>query len=953
MEAKSQNFRVIYYSYQSNLVNLVLSSAERSYNRLKSVFNYKPTEKIIIYLTDASDYGSGETTTVPRNFIHLEIEPLEPGYEQILYTNSLPWIISHELVHVFVNDMSNSIEKTSREIFGRVVPEKPQPLTIPFSFLTNFNRYTPDWYQEGIAVFLETWENGGMGRVLSSFDEMYFRSLIFENRRLPSPTDLETILINNSFLYKGLYYLYGTRFNSFLSERFGPDKLFDWYEAGRTDDYSCFESTFKKAFGQNFYSVWNKWEQDEKKFQQKNIKRIKSSGTTEVKHLSKEADGWVTNPGYDHLSNSIIYGFDKPHHLTSIKELNLITHKSQIIGTIPSPSLIHVASTAYDSKLKLFFFTTENSHYRNVWSLNLNTSKKKLLFENSRMGDLTVSPENHELWGTIHADGKVSLVYSTYPYLKIIPLIQFGIGDVLYDLSLDSTGNKLAAVLHRPDGSQSIVIANAESLKKGGTFHYETIYSKGSPENPSWSPDGKTIYFNAYTNGVSNIYKYNLGTGTNEAISNTIRGLFKPVYLNKDSLFVFEFSSTGFIPSIISSQPAKFLPAIKYFGEKIVNKYPVVKDWNLSSVVMDSILEIHEENYNSFGNLKLNTIIPVITGFQKQKVLGLYLHINDPIYTHDLKLGIGYSPFDRTSSIPQRFHFYADYKYKNEYQFSISHNAPNFYDLFDKRKSGLLGTKISLGNNFYWIYNDPLKVEQKTKLSIYRNFSAMYDNLVRVSQSNFFTLETILKEKNLRRSIGSVYYENGNEFDFHVKLFGAELKNPDIATQIYGQVNFYQTWLMNSNVIHLQGTGGYLFNNENIFQSQFFLGGFGNREVDDAGINQYRDIFRFPGIPIHSLITSRFLKIMVENNFPAVRFSNLELFNQILSYSDLSVFSQGLVLESPYQKSLINVGAQINLGFVHWFNLESTLSAGVANYWGAKDSSLKWFVSYKIFREIL
>ena len=43
-----------------------------------------------------------------------------------------------------------------------------------------------------MAVFLETWMNGGYGRTLGSFDEMYFRSLVLDNQDFPSEIELDT-----------------------------------------------------------------------------------------------------------------------------------------------------------------------------------------------------------------------------------------------------------------------------------------------------------------------------------------------------------------------------------------------------------------------------------------------------------------------------------------------------------------------------------------------------------------------------------------------------------------------------------------------------------------------------------------------------------------------------------------------------------------------------------------
>ena len=111
----------------------MLSCAENSLIQLKKLFDYTPTEKIIINTYDVSDYGFGATTTLPENYIRIEIEPLEPGYEVIPYSERFQWLLSHELVHIVVNDMASNFESSLRSVFGKVSPDKVQPLTIFYS----------------------------------------------------------------------------------------------------------------------------------------------------------------------------------------------------------------------------------------------------------------------------------------------------------------------------------------------------------------------------------------------------------------------------------------------------------------------------------------------------------------------------------------------------------------------------------------------------------------------------------------------------------------------------------------------------------------------------------------------------------------------------------------------------------------------------------------------------
>ncbi len=141
LERESEHFKVIYRDYHSDLINNVLVSAEKAFKLLSKIFNYESSEKIIINTYDVSDYGFAAASTTPQNFIRLEIEPLEPGYEMVPYNERIQWLLSHELVHIIVNDAEVQPETFYRNVFGKVPPDKIQPLSAFYSLFTNYNRY--------------------------------------------------------------------------------------------------------------------------------------------------------------------------------------------------------------------------------------------------------------------------------------------------------------------------------------------------------------------------------------------------------------------------------------------------------------------------------------------------------------------------------------------------------------------------------------------------------------------------------------------------------------------------------------------------------------------------------------------------------------------------------------------------------------------------------------------
>ncbi len=946
-------FEIISTNEQSFLVNKILNDARISLNKLDSIFNFIPTEKIIFNTFDFSDFGYAGTTTVPENYIRLEIEPLELAYENIPIKNRINWLISHELVHVIVNDQATNIENTARSLFSKVIPEKQQPLTVLYSLLTNYNRYAPTWYQEGIAVFMETWENGGLGRVLGNFDEMYFRSLVYENSSFPSIHEIDSQLNELSFLQGTVFYLYGERFCTFLAIKYGTSKLINWYRNKPGEFYENYSDKFKEVYGLGLSKAWNQFIENEISFQSENINRIKKGQITEIRRISDKPVGWITKAYYDSTENCILFGYDTPGYLAGIEKLNLANNSFEKIGTLPTPSLFRVASTAYDNNSKLFFYTTKNNElFRDIRVLDTQTGSSKLLFPDCRTGDLTVSSKNHDLWGVVHTNGRTGIVYSLYPYKNLEPVVGFNLGDDVSDLAVSPDGHYLAGVLHRGDGSQIIFITSCDTLKTGHGFKYLTITDNGSPEFPSWSSDSKYLFWNAYINGVSNIYKKKISVPDSdiEPLSNVVDGLFKPVYLSKDSLFAFEFTAKGFFPVIIPNKEADFLPAIKYLGDEVVAKNPNVINWNLNSSINTSNNDTSaEKNYNSLGNLKIRTFIPVITGFQKQKVLGIYARISDPLLINDMIMEIGYSPFYQKKEI-SRFHFKGKYEYRKKLTLNYEYNPSDFYDLFNKRKRGLSGSRYGIEYSHYWIYDNPLKIIQKWGFDYYTGINFLTDNIIKVSQPDFAVAQTSLNSKDLRRSIGSVDFEEGNELNLALLGFGSLKNTNEAAAQVYGQWDNFSTWVVSHNIFHFQLTAGYAYNTKDLVQAKFYLGGFGNRYLEDQEVNQFRKPFSFSGIPIYSLGKDNFGKLLIENEFPPVRFSNLFIGNQYLSNFSISIYTQTLFSNPGKAEMWNNIGSQINIVFHHWYNLESTLSAGIAKTWYNNEQSWQWFISLKLLK---
>ena len=145
-----------------------------------------------------------------------------------------------------------------------------------YSYLTNPRYYSPRWLHEGIAVFVETWMDGGKGNALGNYDEMFFRTRVLEESRMYSALGLASAGTSADFMSKANYYYYGTRFVSYIAYQHGPEKLMEWVKR-KDDSKRGFASSFKHIFGTSLSNAWSDWIAFEEDFQNKNIEKLKQN----------------------------------------------------------------------------------------------------------------------------------------------------------------------------------------------------------------------------------------------------------------------------------------------------------------------------------------------------------------------------------------------------------------------------------------------------------------------------------------------------------------------------------------------------------------------------------------------------------------------------------------------------------------------------------------------------
>ena len=905
------------------------------------VLGFSPDEAAIVFLRDFSDWGNASATSVPRNTLVFDIAPLNYTFETFATNERMCGLMNHEMVHVIASDQATIGDKRARKFFGgKVAPVAEHPETILYSWMTNPRIYAPRWYHEGIAVFMETWMAGGYGRAQGPYDEMVFRAMVRDGAYFYDPLGLESEGTQIDFQVGVNYYLYGTRFLSYVAYTYSPEKLVEWVrrQEGSKSHYSA---QFEYVFGLTMDEAWQDWIEFEHEFQTRNLEAAREFPITQYDDISDRGLGSVSRAFFDPETRKLHWALRYPGVVAHIGNMSIDDGKISNLVDVKGPMLYSVTSLAFDAESQTLFYTSDNYAFRDVMAIDLKTGESRMLLKDVRIGGLVFNKSDRSLWGVRHLNGIATLVRMPYPYEEWNQLHSFPYGQVLYDLDISADGRLLSTSFGEPNGEQSLRVFKTESLLQGDVSPVHRFdFGQAVPEGFVFSPDGKYLYGSSYFTGISNIFRYELATEDLQAVSNAEAGFFRPVPREDGSLIVFRYTGQGFVPTIIDPQPLEDVSAITFFGNEIVKKYPELQSWQVGSpadIVLDDLI-INEESYTGLGNLQLQSIFPVVEGYKDEFALGMSATFSDPIMLDKIDLSVSHSI---NSDLPsgEDIHAKLEWRHVVTRQTPLSgtwtgilrHNAADFYDLFGPTKRSRKGQSATLMYDKTLIYDNPRQLDLNLGLSHFRNMDQLprYQN-IDVTFDDMTTLSASLSYTHVRKSLGAVDDEKG--FKWRVIAAATNVDGDDIP-KFFGNFDFGFALPWAHSSVWLRNSAGIAIGDVDDPFANFFFGGFGNNYVDNGDVKRYRHEYALPGFELNEFGGRNFVRSMLEWNLPPVRFRNVGGERFFLSWARPAIFATTLITNSDsssLQRNISNVGAQVDFRFTVLSRLDMTISVGYA-----------------------
>jgi hypothetical protein len=498
----TEHFRVHFTPPLQETAQRAALQAEVAWQRLSAELR-PPRGVVDLVIADNVDFTNGSATPFPTNRIIIYASPPTATRSLRFYDDWSELVITHELVHIFHLDRSAGWWGAARKLFGRA------PVFMP-------NLYTPAWLTEGLATYFES-RLTSAGRVRGTHHEMIARASALAND-VPPPAEWSAATAR--YPWGEVPYAFGSLFFDYLARTRGAEKIAEFVERTSRFPIPFFLGRASRgAFGISVGEAFEEW-RDTLARAVAGASPVPISGWRDLTREGRLVltPRWSSDTA---LVFAAVPGKDVPglYAVDMTGRVDRLARRNGADVNVPVPGGWVFAQLEFTSPW----------HIRSDLWLERNGSARRLTSD-ARLGE----PD-------VRKDGSIVAVQGAPATNRLVRVTPDGVIEPLTRLHPDTQwaeprwsprGDRIAAVRWTYGGFGDVVV-----LDTSGVLLARVTSDRAVDASPSWSPDGRWLFFSSDRTGVTQLYAAPIDSLTSDdaanhglvrRLSSAATGLFEP-----------------------------------------------------------------------------------------------------------------------------------------------------------------------------------------------------------------------------------------------------------------------------------------------------------------------------------------------------------------------------------------------------------------------------------------
>jgi hypothetical protein len=536
----TEHFELHFHQGIEQLADEYARLVEEVFAEMTEEVAWVPRQRIQVVLVDRTDDANGFASSVPYNFITLYVTAPTGDSSLALYEDWNRTIFTHELTHVLHLDTNHGMVRVARHVVGKVAAS---------------NQVSPGWVVEGFATFQETRHTSG-GRGRSAVADMIKRTAVAEDT-FPPLGNLDGF---QPRLPSGnLRYLFGQDFIQYVADRAGEDVWTSWVHTYGSWWTPGFFLPTRRVFGQPLSRWYAAWKEDTTTQYQAQLDAVRADGETVVRVVSGEREATDRHPAPSCSSPS--FSPDGKHLVYSCYDprTGSALWLADGEGTAPVKLLQDFGAgyVTWRNDSKAFVYSASHlvnqfNYWDDVYLFELATKSVTTLTSGARARDPEFSPDGTRLLMVTNRAQNNQLEVLTVDRQRQ-PLTEFADHTQLDTPRYAPDGRAVALSVWR-DGRRDLWLWSPD-----GDPLRQVTSDVALDTDPTWSADGKWLFFTSDRSGIPNIYAIDLATEHLWQVTNVTTGAARPsVHPSGERLAFQRYHTDGWEVVVTDLDPARY-----------------------------------------------------------------------------------------------------------------------------------------------------------------------------------------------------------------------------------------------------------------------------------------------------------------------------------------------------------------------------------------------------------